>query len=232
MKVTYKEMDMYNPIRNLLLQHDFIVRGEVKGFDIAAVKGDTLWAVEMKLHPNITLVYQAMDRKMATDWVFVAIPRPKKIRGTFSKFKKLLAKLELGLIVVALDSPLQYAEIVLFPQGNSEKKNKKTVAIKQEVARRTIDSPGGTTKVKINTAYKERSMRIACQLEASGILSPKALVELGCEKDTGTILYRNALGWFAKASKGLYQLSPTGQQYLKDNATESLVIYYRMKAKI
>ena len=229
--VSYKEADMYPPIQQLLTSQGFTVRGEVKGLDIAAIKDDTLWAVEMKLHPNITLIYQAMDRQVATDWVFVAIPRPKSTRGSFAKFKKLVKKLGLGLIIVALDSPLQYAEIVELPVGRSDKKTKKARAIKKEIAGRTTDTVGGVTKTKINTAYRERCVRIACLLEALGEASAKELTALGCEGDTWRILNGNLMGWFGKgAGKGKYGLSAAGVGYLQENEGTNLVQYYRMKA--
>jgi len=229
----FKESDMYEPIRKLLTEQGFTVRGEVKNCDIAAVKDDIVWVVEMKLYANITLVYQAMERQAATGWVFVAIPRPKSTRdGTFRKFQKLVKKLQLGLITVALDSPHKQAEIVIFPVGKDDKKNKKTAALKREIAGRTVDSTGGTTKTQINTAYRERCVRIACLLEAKGAAGSRELVKLGCEKDAAYLLRTNMLGWFEKVSKGVYGLSDVGIGYLEDNASASLVVYYRMKADI
>ena len=90
----HKECEMYEPIKNLLVSQGFIVRGEVKGCDIAAVQGETLWVVEMKLSANITLVYQAMERQNGATGVFVAIPRPKNSRDSnFRSFQKLIEKL-------------------------------------------------------------------------------------------------------------------------------------------
>ena len=233
MKTKFKESDMYAPIRDLLTSQGFTVRGEVKGCDITAVRDDALWIIEMKLHANITLIYQAMARQDATGWVFIAIPRPRNARdGNFLKLKKLVKKLQLGLITVALDSPAKFAEIVVFPVGKEDKKNKKTAAVKREIAGRTVDSTGGTAKTQINTAYRERCVRIACLLEARGALSPKELVKLGCEKDTARLLRVNTLGWFEKVAKGLYGLSAEGIGYLEDNAGGSLVAYYRMKSTI
>jgi hypothetical protein len=229
----FKESDMYEPIRNLLAEQGFTVRGEVKGCDIAAVKDDVLWVVEMKLSANITLIYQAMARQTATDWVFVAIPRPKSSReGNFRKLQKLLKKLKIGLITVALDSPVKHAEIIFFPVGKDDKKNKKTALMKREIAGRSVDSVGGTAKTQINTAYRERCVRIACLLEVKGTAAPKDLVKCGCEKDAARLLRLNTLGWFAAASKGVYKLSDAGQEYLDANQSAGLVIYYRMKAEI
>lgn len=231
MKSTYKETDLYQPIRNLLSSQGFTVRGEVKGCDIAAVKDDVLWVIEMKLSINLTLVLQAMERKTATDWVFVAIPRPRASRGgNFSAFKRLLKKLQIGLITVALDSPAKLTEIILFPSGNGEKTTKKSANIRRELAGRVSDTTGGT-KAKVNTAYRERCVRIACLLEAHGPQSAKNLVKAyGCEKDTSLILQKNFNNWYEKVARGQYTLSKTGAAYLQENATEKLIVYYRMRA--
>ena len=232
MKTTYKESDMYAPIRQLLSQHGFTVRGEVKGCDIAAVKENTLWVVEMKLSANLTLIYQALERQTATDWVFVAIPRPRSSRdGNFRKLQKLLKKLQLGLITVALDSPAKHAEIILFPTGRDNKETKKAKTLRKEISGRTSDTPGGTVKSAVNTAYRERCIRIACLLEQKGPLKARELVNIhNCEKDASAILRLNVFGWFDKVSTGLYRLSPTGQEYLESNEATSLVVYYRMRA--
>lgn len=228
----FSESDMYAPIRDLLALQGFTVRGEVKGCDIAAVNGDALWIIEMKLSANLTLILQAMERKTATDWVFIAIPRPKSMRGSFNKLKKLVKKLQLGLITVALDSPAQHAEIIIFPDGKSEKNNKKTAVIKREIAGRTVDSTGGTTKTKVNTAYRERCVRIACLIAARGTSSAKELVAMGCERDASRIMYTNICGWFVNVSKGKYALSQAGQDYLAQHADTPLVAFYRMKAEV
>jgi len=230
---TYKESDMYEPIRRLLTTQGFTVRGEVKGCDIAAVKDDALWLVEMKLTPNLKLIFQAMERQTASDWVFVAIPRPNNTRDKhFSQYKKLLKKIGLGLITVALDSPVRFAEILLFPEGNDAKKNKKSNSVKQEISGRTLDSLGGS-KEKVNTAYRERCVRIATLLEAHAPLNAPALVKIyGCEGDAYSILRTNFYGWYEKVGRGSYTLSAAGRDYLQENAINSLIIYYRMKAEM
>jgi hypothetical protein len=226
-----KESDMYEPIKKLLSAQGYIVRGEVKGCDIAAIQGETLIIVEMKLSANITLIYQAMERQAATNNVFVAIPRPRKVTDkNFRSLKKLLKKLEMGLITVALDSPTKYAEIIFFPEIKKQKENKKSETIRKEIFGRTTDSPGGTTKRTINTAYRERCVKIACLSESKGPLSAKKLVEHGCEKDASSILRANHHGWFKKIDRGVFEITETGKNYLNENASEALVAYYRMKA--
>ena len=226
-----KESDLYEPIRDLLTTQGFTVRGEVKGCDIAAVRDDALWLIEMKLTANLKLVFQAIERQAATDWVFVAIPRPQKARDKhFMQFSRLLKKLNIGLITVALDSPAQTTEIIAFPTGKDAKKNAATRRIKKEIAGRTVDTAGGSQQ-KVNTAYRERCVRIATLLEVHAPVNAPALIRVhGCEADTAGILRTNFYGWYEKIGRGIYALSDTGRAYLQENETQNLVIFYRMKA--
>jgi len=228
MKNTYKETDMYEPIANMLTQQGFTVRGEVKGCDIVAVCDDILVIVEMKLSISLKLIYQAMERQSATDLVYVAIPRPKKARDrNFMRFKNLIKKLQLGLITVALDSPTRIAEIIIFPTGRGDKSSIKSVTLRKELVGRSTDTIGGG-KGKINTAYRERCVHIACLMEAYGPLSAKTLTKIhGCEKDAYAIISKNHYNWFEKIEKGLYNLSEIGKLYLQANDTDTLVAYYK-----
>ena len=83
---------------------------------------------------------------------------------------------------------------------------------------------------KVNTAYRERCVKIACLLEAHGAQSAKSLREMGAARDTYNILYGNHFGWFKKIAKGTYDLTEIAQNYLRDNAGMPLITYYRMKA--
>ena len=176
------------------------------------------------------LLYQAMARLSITPFVFVAIPRPKRIDNNFKTAQKILKKLELGLITVALDSPVKLAEILLFPGQSSKagKTNKKAAALRKEIKGRTGDTAGGSTRTLINTAYRERCIKIACLLEQTDSLSPRELVQNhNCDKDAGAILQQNHYGWFTRVTRGLYTLSSEGKQFLNENADNPLVAHYR-----
>ena len=179
------------------------------------------------------LLYQAMARLSITPFVFVAIPRPKRINNNFKTAQKILKKLELGLITVAIDSPVKHAEILLLPGESSKsgKANKKAAALRKEIKGRTSDTTGGSTRTIINTAYRERCIKIACLLEQTDSLSPRELVKNhNCEKDAGLILQQNHYGWFTRITRGLYALTPEGKQFLDENADNQLVIHYRLDA--
>ena len=72
------ETDLYEPIRRFLEEEGYEVQAEVKDCDIAARKDGRLVVVELKRNFQLKLVYQAMERQRLTEYVYVAIPRPKK----------------------------------------------------------------------------------------------------------------------------------------------------------
>jgi len=224
-----KESDLYAPIKKLLESLNFTAKGEIKNCDIAAIRDDELWIVELKRHMSVDLIYQAIARQAISPFVFVAIPRPKRVNR---QMLKLLKKLELGLITVAMDSPIVRAEIALFPTVSKVKYGKRASVLRKEIKGRVGDTPGGSTGIPITTAYKERCIKIACFLSQVENLSPKELRQHGCEQDAGSILQKNHYGWFARISRGRYELTENGHDFLKNNANSPIISHYIEHAKI
>jgi len=226
---TFKESDLYAPVKEMLTNLNFTVKGEVKGCDIAAInEEEELWIVELKRHLSIDLLYQAMDRQSITPNVFVAIPRPQKSDG---KGQKILKKLELGLIYVTIDSPIVRAEVVLFPSHSKPSKlSKKAKSLKKEIAGRRGDTPGGSNRMPIVTAYRERCIMVACFLSLTETMSLKELRNFGCE-DAGNVIRSGHYGWFVRVRRGQYTLSEIGKKYLKDGANTDVISYYMEYAK-
>lgn len=235
MKKTFTETDLYEPVKRFLTDLGYKVNGEVKDCDVTAVKNEELLIVELKKSFNLTLLYQAMDRQDLADQVYVAVPRPTKdaLHAT-RQMKKIIQKLELGLMTVALDSPLQHVEVLVFPGERKKiKKPKARQTLFNEIAgRRTDINKGGGNRVKVMTAYRERAIKIACILENTDCLSARELVNTyGCEGDVYSILRRNQYGWFEKTGRGLYALGPKGRQELEQAEFTEVVEYYRNIAK-
>ena len=226
----FKETDLYEPIRAFLEEEGYQVQAEVKNCDIAAMKDGQLVIVELKKAFNLKLVYQGLERQSLTDQVFVAIPRPKKgARETAWKdMLKLLKRLELGLLTVALDSPLQTVDVVLEPSDSLAWKNrKKREKVQAELENRQVDgNVGGMTRRKIMTAFREKSIRLACLLEKEGQVSLASLRECGMEDYVG-ILSRNYDKWFKRVEKGVYALSEKGQEALENEDYAKAVAFYR-----
>ena len=224
-----KEYDLYEPVKKYFEAKGFSVYGEVKGCDLIARLGDELIAVELKLSVSLKLIFQAMERKKSAPLVYVAVPRPKSAKSKHYKNSiELLKSLGIGMLVVALDSPLKTVEPVLHPEFGKPSSAVKSRAIKKEIDGRSADyNKGGSTRQKIITAYRERSVKIAVLMDKHGEVSAKMLVnEYGEEKSIGSILGKNFYGWFERIDKGIYRLSEKGKEALSDEQYAEIVEFY------
>ena len=93
-----RETDLYPPVRDFLVEQGFTVRGEVRGCDVTAVKGEHVVVVELKLGLTLGLLLQGIRRQKVADLVYVAVPRPatKVSDARLREFLPLLRQLELG----------------------------------------------------------------------------------------------------------------------------------------
>lgn len=231
---TFWETDLYGPVRRFLEEEGYAVQAEVKGCDITAVKDGQLVIVELKKAFSLRLVYQALERQSRTELVFVAIPRPKKGQRekSWKNMLRLLKRLELGLLTVALDSPLQTVDVVLEPSDSMAWKNrKKRERLQAELEGRQTDSnTGGMTRRKIMTAFREKSLHLCCLIEKNGQVSTAELKEWGLADGYAAILSRNYYHWFKRVEKGVYTLSDEGRQALGDADYQKTVAFYRQEA--
>lgn len=225
----FKETDLYAPIRAFLEEAGYAVQAEVQDCDIAAVRDGELLIVELKRAFNLKLVYQAIERQALTEQVFVAIPRPKKgaREKAWRDMLRLLKRLELGLLTVALDSPMQTVEVILEPADSPVRKNrKKRDKLQTEWENRRLDGNiGGMNRRKILTAYREKCIRIACLLEKEGQLSAAELRAHGIEESG--LPARNYDKWFRRVEKGVYALSEKGRAALDAAEYAKAVAFYR-----
>ena len=106
-----------------------------------------------------------------------------------------------------------------------QQSKKRRIRLLTEIEGRTGDfNTGGSNKLKIMTSYKENCIHIACCLIHHGPLSSKSLREIGTGEKTYQILHKNYEGWFEKIERGIYGISETGINGLKEYP--ELVEYY------
>ncbi|MCL2171538.1 MAG: DUF2161 family putative PD-(D/E)XK-type phosphodiesterase [Defluviitaleaceae bacterium] len=226
----FLESDLCAPVVEFFSKSGYAARTEVKGCDIALIRGDELVAVELKKSFNITLLYQAIDRQKITEMVYVAIPRPRR-EAAIRKPELICQKLGLGLLLVAMDSPLRWVEAVLLPNTVKPGDTKARRAFLRELNGRTFDGNlGGQTGKKLMTAYREKSIKIACALEVLGE-STAALLKnsFGCDAYSWNILSQNMYGWFEKVKPKYFRLSAQGYAALQEPAYSKFVNYYRQE---
>ena len=203
-----KESDLYGPVRDYLTGLGYDVKGEVRDCDIAATRDGELVVVELKRGFTLELIYQALDRQRAAEVVYVAVPLPKRgyMDPRVRDMQSLCRRLELGLIFVGFTSRGQaQIDVAVHPkEANPPKVNKKRrLAILREHGGRTGSrNTGGVTRRKILTLYKEQALLAAKILRDSGPLTVEQLKKRGGPDTAGTILGRNAVGWFDRESLG------------------------------
>jgi hypothetical protein len=228
----YKETELYPPVKRFFEELGYTVHAEVLGCDVTMAKDGNLVAVELKTGFNVTLLYQAMERQKATAQVYAAVPRPRRHGGRdYRGMVHICEKLGIGLITVGLDSPARPVQIVVFPPPVPGGANPvKRGGILKEMAGRTKNvNTGGSRGEKIMTAYREKALRIACELLLDGAMTPKLLREKGCDAKTGDILKRNYYGWFAPGGEGAFALTEEGRAAI--GAHKEVAGYYLEKAQ-
>lgn len=217
-----REEDLFQPVRNFLVAQGYQVYGEVKDCDIVAVKDQDMIAVELKRHLSVKLLLQAAKRQKTADSVYIAIPKPKRLKYAHQKdISHLLRRLELGLIYVVTGRQPYRTEIVVHPAAfdrlKSRNRNKqKRYAIIEEIKGRCLDlNKGGSTGKPLVTAYRQSAIQIAYYLQQFGPLTPKKLRDLGTDqKKTRRILADNYYGWFRRVEYGVYAITETGKAAL------------------
>ena len=224
------ETDLYPLLHAYLTAQGYTVRGEVKHCDIAAVKGDDLIVIEMKLALNLPLLAQGVRRQQMTDSVYLAVPRPpnhakwmRQMRGVF----RVLRRLELGLLLVSLKPGKAPVEAVFHPLPfERRKRGGARRAVLEEIGRRSGDfNLGGSTRRPLVTAYRENAIQITCYLADCGEMKPRQLRALGTGPKTLSILSRNVYGWFSRTGRGLYAVTSKGSEALAKYP--ELVRHYR-----
>ncbi len=228
-----KESDLYYPVKRLFENKGYTVNGEVCDIDLTASNGEELIAVEMKKSINMSLILQAIKRQRITEKVYVAVPRPEYRKRFYKEFKEkeyLLRRLEVGLILVALDVEKPYAQIVFEPKvfnrelSMSKSRRKKDITIKEIKERHGDYNIGGSTGKKLVTVYREKTLFIAALLKENNEMKIKEMIEAGADKKATAILNKNYYGWFERVARGTYRLSKLGIKELQtyNNVIDSL----------
>ena len=228
------EIDLYQPVKDYLQDHGYVVQAEVRHCDIVAQRGQQIVVIELKTSINLTLLIQATDRQAITSAVYVAIPeianrRSRQWRGT----TRVLRKLQLGLLVVnfgplgvsvkkefdpsgssAITLPEHEIEVV---EDVTPRKSKQQTAIVREIEGRSGSyNTGGIHQQKLITAYRENAVLIACCLQHNGASSTRELRQQGTGEKTSSILSANHYHWFERVSRGVYSLTPQGAKDLEN----------------
>jgi hypothetical protein len=216
-----REAALYAPVKEFLERQGYEVKGEVKGCDVVAWRGDEPPViVELKLRFNLTLVLQGIDRLALTERVYLAVPRPERppragmLAPDRAEIRKLCRRLGLGLILISTGK--RSIEILEEPMPYRPRQAKlRALRLADEFSRRIGDANvGGAVGVPVVTAYRQDALRCARVLALSGPMGLGALRAAAGVPGAARILQRNVYGWFARLKRGTYELSGEGRQAL------------------
>jgi len=203
------ESDLYAPVKALLEGQGYVVKGEVRGCDVVAVRGaEPPVIVELKRAFGLGLVLQGIDRLAVSDRVYLAVGQwPKRMKNV----RKLCRRLGLGLMVVAGAR----ADIVLDPVPYRRRLDTRKAGRLLGEHQRRVGDPnrgGSTTKVPMMTAYRQEALRCAELLASNGPMKLAALRAAADAPRAATILQQDVYGWFERVERGIYTISPAGRR--------------------
>ncbi|MBP1154441.1 MULTISPECIES: DUF2161 family putative PD-(D/E)XK-type phosphodiesterase [unclassified Paenibacillus] len=226
------ETELYAPVKAYLEQLGYQVRGEVRHCDLVAVREeDPPLIVELKKSFSIPLLLQAIDRLRISRFVYVAFERPNKGRAphgaSWPELRKLCGMLGLGMITVQFYKTRKpRVEVECHPpdiftsaapdQTKGPRHNKYAAGkLMREFHERRADyNVGGSTRRKLITAYREKSIHLATLLQQFGPMSPRQLRDLTGNAQAASMLQKNFYLWFQRIDRGIYSLSPLGLEAL------------------
>ncbi|NOU74928.1 hypothetical protein GC098_26665 [Paenibacillus sp. LMG 31458] len=220
------ETELYAPIKHYFEQRGYTVRAEIKHCDLVAIRGDEPpIIVELKKSFNIPLLVQGIDRLRLTDQVYVAFELPNKGRAPhrlqWEEIRRLCRMLGLGVLTVQFFKRKQPAvDLVCEPTPYQLRQNKRAaLKVVNEFHERSGDyNVGGSSKQKLMTAYREKSLHCAYLLQQHGPLSPRLLRDFTSNKAVSSLLQKNYYRWFVRQSRGIYHITPLGVQALAEYA--------------
>ena len=209
------ETSLYRPVKGFLENLGFEVKGEIRGCDLVALRGDAPPVVvvgELKLSFNLELVLQGVDRAAACDEIWLAVRASARGRGREGdrRVRKLCRLLGFGLLGV---SSAGRVEVLVEPVPWRPRRDSKRRSRLVDEHRRRHGDPalGGSSRAPIMTAYRQQALACAAAL----VDGPRRAREIKrITPDAPKILLRNVYGWFVRVERGLYALTQEGRAAL------------------
>ncbi|CAG7632156.1 DUF2161 domain-containing phosphodiesterase [Paenibacillus allorhizosphaerae] len=226
------ETELYAPVKTYLEELGYAVRGEVRYCDLVAIRGEEPpIIIELKRSFSIPLLLQAIDRLKISRAVYVAFERPAKGRAPHSaswpELRNLCRMLGIGMMTVQFYKTRKpRVEVECHPGDDpsllthAPRLNKYAASrvIREFQERRADYNVGGSSKRKLVTAYREKSLQLASALKEHGPVSPRKLRDLTGNPGAAGMLQKNYYLWFQRVERGVYKITPLGEEALQTYA--------------
>ncbi len=207
---------LYRPVKAFLEGLGFVVKGEIGGCDLLALKGDDPPLVvigELKLTFNLELVLQGVHRAGACDEVWLAARLSSRAKGreNDARFRNLCRRLGFGMLGVRTNGDV---DVLVSPAGATLRRNpsRRSRLVEEHRRRRGDPVEGGGSRKPIMTAHRQSALACAAAL-AQGPRRPRDLKP--DIPDAPKILSGNVYGWFVPIERGVYSLAESGHAALR-----------------
>lgn len=223
MAARIRETELYEPIKRMLEGQGYVVKSEIGAADVVAVRDpEDPVIVELKTAFSLSLFHQAIDRQALTDSVYVAVPRGdgRAFLKSLKSNRKLCRRLGLGLISVRVSDGFVELHEDPAPYKPRQSKAKKARLLKEFAKRVGDPNEGGSTRRQLMTAYRQDALRCAACLDENGATKAADVARATAVGRARQIMYDDHYGWFERADKGIYALSPKGETALADHADD------------
>ncbi|MEO0620488.1 MAG: DUF2161 family putative PD-(D/E)XK-type phosphodiesterase [Pseudomonadota bacterium] len=214
-RAALRETDLYPAVKRLLEQQGFVVKSEVTDADVVGMKDDDPpIVVELKTRFSLALIHQAIARQKITDTVYVAIPTGSgpRFNAALADNLQLCRRLGLGLMTVNVARGTAKPRLdpkPYHPRGSRKRKSR----LLHEFARRVGDpNQGGVNRAPLITAYRQDALRCLRVLDENGPMQVADIVKATHVPKAGRILGDDHYGWFERVARGVYTLTPKGEQ--------------------
>lgn len=222
-----RETELYAPVKAFLEGQGYEVKGEVGSADIVATRGDDEpVVVELKTGFSLSLFHQAIARQALSDAVYVAVPERsgRASRSALANNSALCRRLGLGLLTVRLRDGFVTPQLDPGPYRPRKSKPRRSRLLR-EFARRVGDpNTGGSTRRQLVTAYRQDALRCLRKLLDDGPTKASEVAEATGVPKARQLMADDHYGWFERASRGIYQVTPKGREAAELYAAELAAI--------
>lgn len=210
------ETSLYLPVKSFLEQAGYTVKGEIGGCDLVGLSDEdppVVVVCELKLSFNLELILQAVDRASVADEVWIAgrVSAKGKGRESDKRYRDLCRRLGIGMLGISDtgDVSVIVASVTPMPRTNPKRRSR---LMREHQKRKGDPVIGGSTRTPQMTAYRQQALGCAAALAAG----PLKVREIRASvPEAGKILQGNVYGWFERVERGVYGLTPLGQEALE-----------------
>ncbi|QQZ58813.1 hypothetical protein JI735_18925 [Paenibacillus sonchi] len=172
------ETELYAPLKSFFEKQGYDIKGEVRTCDLVGLRGneEQPLIVEMKKSFNLALLLQGVERLRLSPNVYLAVERVRDKKGAvnqrWGELTGLCRRLGLGLVTVVFYKTKAPLVEVLAEPGDAPPQVRSGARRRErllyEFRERSGDyNTGGSTRVKLVTAYREKALRVAVALQAA-----------------------------------------------------------------